>query len=189
LDNLPLVVPIRRSDQENAVVYQHGFHVGLKGQYAGVSSWFIKSVLIIIIDCWLALTKAIYLSVERRSKTFYPQSLNIYCQISQRFSVRFSQDCWVWSQTIQVILYDSMLLTVSEIIVCFLILRLGYFNESSVKHQYDGEWKNENMRLTTCDPHARRAVTSSDSPQVIEDKKDVIFTYDVAFEVKSYTIL
>ncbi|KAJ6925186.1 transmembrane 9 superfamily member 10-like [Populus alba x Populus x berolinensis] len=37
LDNLQLVVPFRRSDQENAVVYQHGFHVGLKGQYAGES--------------------------------------------------------------------------------------------------------------------------------------------------------
>ncbi|KAL0010642.1 hypothetical protein SO802_005750 [Lithocarpus litseifolius] len=35
LDNLPLVVPIRRPDQENSIVYQHGFHVGLRGQYAG----------------------------------------------------------------------------------------------------------------------------------------------------------
>ncbi|PPD79233.1 hypothetical protein GOBAR_DD23849 [Gossypium barbadense] len=35
LDNLPLVVPIRRPDQENAVVYQYGYHVGLRGQYAG----------------------------------------------------------------------------------------------------------------------------------------------------------
>ncbi|KAG4141839.1 hypothetical protein ERO13_D06G098400v2 [Gossypium hirsutum] len=35
LDNLPLVVPVRRFDQENGVVYQHGFHVGLKGRYAG----------------------------------------------------------------------------------------------------------------------------------------------------------
>lgn len=51
LDNLPLVVPIPRFDQENAVVYQHGFQVGLKGQYAGVSSCSIKSVLIIIIEC------------------------------------------------------------------------------------------------------------------------------------------
>lgn len=42
LDNLPLVVPIRRPDQENAIVYQQGFHVGLRGQYAGVSihCWF-----------------------------------------------------------------------------------------------------------------------------------------------------
>ncbi|KAK4747074.1 hypothetical protein SAY87_026111 [Trapa incisa] len=35
LDNLPLVVPIRRQDQESHVIYQHGFHVGLKGQYSG----------------------------------------------------------------------------------------------------------------------------------------------------------
>ncbi|KAF2317032.1 hypothetical protein GH714_010827 [Hevea brasiliensis] len=35
LDNLPLVFPIPRLDQENSIVYQHGFHVGLRGQYAG----------------------------------------------------------------------------------------------------------------------------------------------------------
>ncbi|OIV96455.1 hypothetical protein TanjilG_07847 [Lupinus angustifolius] len=34
LDNLPLVVPIKRSDQD-LTVYQLGFHVGLKGQYSG----------------------------------------------------------------------------------------------------------------------------------------------------------
>jgi hypothetical protein len=36
LDNLPLVVPIARQDK-SAVVYQGGYHVGVKGQYAGVS--------------------------------------------------------------------------------------------------------------------------------------------------------
>lgn len=36
LDNLPLVVPVQRPDQDNVVVYQHGFHVGLKGIFAGV---------------------------------------------------------------------------------------------------------------------------------------------------------
>lgn len=36
LDNLPLVVPVQRPDQDNVVVYQHGFHVGLKGIFVGV---------------------------------------------------------------------------------------------------------------------------------------------------------
>ncbi|KAK8991741.1 hypothetical protein V6N11_062737 [Hibiscus sabdariffa] len=35
LDNLPLVVPIRRLDRVPNIVYQLGYHVGLKGQYAG----------------------------------------------------------------------------------------------------------------------------------------------------------
>ncbi|KAH7574042.1 hypothetical protein JRO89_XS03G0243700 [Xanthoceras sorbifolium] len=35
LDNLPLVVPIKRLDQESPTVYQLGYHVGLKGQYTG----------------------------------------------------------------------------------------------------------------------------------------------------------
>lgn len=36
LDNLPLVVPIARPDRDD-VVFQGGYHVGVKGQYAGVS--------------------------------------------------------------------------------------------------------------------------------------------------------
>ncbi|KAI4376207.1 hypothetical protein MLD38_013994 [Melastoma candidum] len=35
LDNLPLVVPVRRSEQDPTPVYQLGYHVGLKGQYSG----------------------------------------------------------------------------------------------------------------------------------------------------------
>jgi hypothetical protein len=35
LDNLPLVVRIKRLDQEGPIVYQHGVHVGIKGQYLG----------------------------------------------------------------------------------------------------------------------------------------------------------
>ncbi|KAG4112884.1 hypothetical protein ERO13_D13G189940v2 [Gossypium hirsutum] len=50
----------------------------------------------------------------------------------------------------------------------------------SVKHEYEGEW-NTKTRLTTCDPHAKRAVTSSESPQEVEEK-EIIFTYDVEFQ-------
>ncbi|XP_051204160.1 transmembrane 9 superfamily member 10 [Lolium perenne] len=35
LDNLPLVVPIKRMDKDAPTVYQHGVHVGIKGQYSG----------------------------------------------------------------------------------------------------------------------------------------------------------
>ncbi|KAK9149845.1 hypothetical protein Scep_008602 [Stephania cephalantha] len=35
LDNLPLVLPIRRQDQESSYVYQHGFPVGYKRHIAG----------------------------------------------------------------------------------------------------------------------------------------------------------
>uniref|UniRef100_A0ACD5XZ53 Uncharacterized protein n=1 Tax=Avena sativa TaxID=4498 RepID=A0ACD5XZ53_AVESA len=34
LDNLPLVVPVTRQDK-NTIAYQGGYHVGVKGQYAG----------------------------------------------------------------------------------------------------------------------------------------------------------
>ncbi|CAM8969451.1 unnamed protein product [Rhodiola kirilowii] len=51
----------------------------------------------------------------------------------------------------------------------------------SVKHEYDGSW-NEMTRLTTCDPHAKRFVINSNNPQEVEDKKEIIFTYDVDFQ-------
>lgn len=63
------------------------------------------------------------------------------------------------------------------------MLRSILFYEFSVKHEFEGEWKNENTRLTTCDPHAKRLVTNSETPQEVEDKKDIIFTYDVEFQV------
>lgn len=40
LDNLPLVVPYKRDDTDS-LIYQHGFDVGYKLQYTGVSNIFL----------------------------------------------------------------------------------------------------------------------------------------------------
>lgn len=53
----------------------------------------------------------------------------------------------------------------------------------SVKHEYDGDWKGNSTRLKTCDPHARRLIVDSDSPQEVEANKEIIFSYDISFEV------
>lgn len=58
------------------------------------------------------------------------------------------------------------------------------FYLSSIKHEYEGQWS-KNTRLTTCDPHAKHMVSNSNTPQEVEDKQDIIFTYDVNFEVKT----
>ncbi|KAK7826134.1 transmembrane 9 superfamily member 7 [Quercus suber] len=123
LDNLPLVVPIRRPDQENSIVYQHGFHVGLRGQYAG----------------------------SKEEKHFIHNHLT--------FTVKIHKD------------------PVTELsrIVGFEV------RPFSIRHVYDGQW-NEKTRLKTCDPHAKVLVTNSETPQEVEDKKEIIFTYDVNFE-------
>ena len=63
-----------------------------------------------------------------------------------------------------------------------MLVHWNYSYEFSVKHEYEGDW-NENTRLTTCNPHAKKLVTSSETPQEVESKKEVIFTYDVEFEV------
>ncbi|KAL0330865.1 UNVERIFIED_CONTAM: Transmembrane 9 superfamily member 8 [Sesamum angustifolium] len=123
LDNLPLVVPIPRSEQEGPPIYQLGFHVGLRGQYAG----------------------------SKDEKYFLHNHLS--------FTVKYHKDE----------------LTDSARIVGFEV------TPYSVKHEYDGEW-NANTRLTTCDPHAKSIVVSSNSPQEVEDKQEIIFTYDIAYQ-------
>lgn len=74
--------------------------------------------------------------------------------------------------------------TESSLLLKLHINWLIYISCFSVKHEYDGTW-NENDHLTTCDPHAKRTVSSSNSPQEVEDKQEVIFTYDVVYQVMS----
>lgn len=124
LDNLPLVVPVRRMDQESSFLYQHGYLVGLKGIYAG----------------------------SKDEKYFINNHL--------AFTVKYHKD----------------LQTDSARIVGFEV------KPFSVKHEYEGVWNDKKTRLITCDPHAKRTVTNSESPQEVEDKKEIIFTYDVEFE-------
>ncbi|CAA2965677.1 transmembrane 9 superfamily member 9-like [Olea europaea subsp. europaea] len=122
LDNLPLVEPYKRGDMDS-VVYQHGFSIGLTGQYAG----------------------------KKEQKYFINNHLT--------FTVKFHKD----EQT------DAARIVGFEV------------KPFSVRHEYEGKW-DDKTRLTTCDPHAKRTVTSSDSPQEVEDKKEIIFTYDVEFK-------
>ncbi|XP_022853149.1 transmembrane 9 superfamily member 8-like, partial [Olea europaea var. sylvestris] len=123
LDNLPLVVPIPRKEQDSPPVYQLGFHVGLKGKYSG----------------------------SKDEKYFLHNHLS--------FTVKYHKDQQ----------------TEAARIVGFEVVPF------SVKHEYEGQWS-EDTHLVTCDPHAKRMVSSSNSPQEVEDKQEAIFTYDVAFE-------
>ena len=64
-----------------------------------------------------------------------------------------------------------------------------FFLKSSVNHKYEGKWNNKNTRLSTCDPHARKAVFDSENPQEVGDEKEIVFTYDVEFQVSSFAVL
>ncbi|CAA3007130.1 transmembrane 9 superfamily member 9-like [Olea europaea subsp. europaea] len=119
LDNLPLVEPYKRNDIDS-VVSQHGFHVGLIGQYAG----------------------------KREQKYFINNHMT--------FTVKFHKD----EPT------DAARIVGFEV------------KPFSARHEYEGKW-DDKKRLTTCDPHAKHSVTSSDSPHEVEDEKEIIFTYDV----------
>lgn len=122
LDNLPLVKPIKRPGQDS-IYYQQGYHIGIKGQYAG----------------------------SKEEKQFINNHLV--------FTVKYHKD--TQSEAARIVGFEV--------------------TPYSVKHEYEGDWNN-NARLTTCDPHAKRTVTNSDTPQVVEDKKEIIFTYDVEFQ-------
>ncbi|XP_050216701.1 transmembrane 9 superfamily member 8-like [Mercurialis annua] len=124
LDNLPLVVPRQRLDQELPTVYQLGYHVGLKGQYSG----------------------------SKEEKYFIHNHL--------AFTVKYHRD----------------LQTGSARIVGFEVKPL------SVKHEYEGKWNDAKTRLTTCDASAKHLVVNSNTPQEVEENKEVIFTYDVEFQ-------
>ncbi|KAL9270395.1 Transmembrane 9 superfamily member 8-like protein [Drosera capensis] len=123
LDNLPLVVPIQRLDQQAPPVYQLGYHVGVKGQYAGI----------------------------KNDKYFIHNHLS--------FVVKYHRDTQM----------DSARIVGFEV------------KPFSVKHAYEGQWS-EKTRLTSCDPHAKLTITSSNNPQEVEDKQEIIFTYDVNFQ-------
>ncbi len=123
LDNLPLVVPTKRLDQESPPLYQLGFHVGLKAQYAG----------------------------SKEEKYFIHNHL--------LFTVKFHKDM----QT------DSARIVGFEV------------RPFSVKHEYEGEWDGK-RRLLTCDPHTKRTVINSNSPQEVEAGQEIVFTYDVEYQ-------
>ncbi|XP_028807134.1 transmembrane 9 superfamily member 8 [Neltuma alba] len=123
LDNLPLVVPLKRIDLDSTV-YQLGFHVGLKGQYTG----------------------------SKEEKYFIHNHL--------AFTVKYHKD----SQT------ESARIVGFEV------------KPFSVKHEFEGKWDEKKTRLTTCDPHTKRTVVNSNTPQEVEENKEIIFTYDVEFQ-------
>lgn len=72
-------MPIRRLDQESSIVYQHGFHVGLKGQYAGVSTRRMRIIPPIAADFILFfMSKAGVLIVSFLSMLFADQGGEIF---------------------------------------------------------------------------------------------------------------
>ena len=56
--------------------------------------------------------------------------------------------------------------------------------QSSVKHEYKGTWKERNTRLSTCEPKWKAMVLNSDGPQEVEEGKEIIYTYNVDYQVR-----
>ena len=54
----------------------------------------------------------------------------------------------------------------------------------SVQHKYDGSWNEDKPALSTCNPGSMKYVSDKDDPQEMKEGKEVIFTYDVVYEVR-----
>lgn len=54
----------------------------------------------------------------------------------------------------------------------------------SVQHKYDGSWNEDKPGLSTCNPGSMKYVSDKDDPQEMKEGKEVIFTYDVVYEVR-----
>eukprot|EP01018_Ginkgo_biloba_P021539 Gb_26109 [translate_table: standard] len=52
----------------------------------------------------------------------------------------------------------------------------------SVRHEYEQPWDDEKPRLITCNANTKRYVSGTDTPQEVEEDKELIFTYDVSFK-------
>lgn len=55
----------------------------------------------------------------------------------------------------------------------------------SLKHEFDGDWKGNATRLKTCNTQSEHLIVNSDGPEEVKENKEIIFTYDVNFEVVS----
>lgn len=54
----------------------------------------------------------------------------------------------------------------------------------SINHEYK-EWDEKNPQVTTCNEKTKDLVPGSSVPQEVDADKDVVFTYDVSFQVFS----
>ena len=53
-----------------------------------------------------------------------------------------------------------------------------------MRHKYEEPWDKNKPRFTTCNPNAKVYVTNSMSPQEVSEGQEIVFTYDVEFEVQ-----
>lgn len=89
LDNLPLVVPMTRLEKDSPVIYQHGYFVGRKVQYAGVRPFFF-----IIIIYYLFIYQVLYIAClgnwkEKKKKEWnFVKSLDVMGILSRSFCIK-----------------------------------------------------------------------------------------------------
>lgn len=58
---------------------------------------------------------------------------------------------------------------------------MSFAFSNSVRHEYN-DWDDKNPRLLTCNP-STRLTPNAHRPQEVADDTNVVFTYDVTFQV------
>lgn len=85
LDNLPLVVPIKRLDQVAPMVYQLGFYVGAKGQPTGVNTSDSQKIHILSASYEICINEMHFMFLQNKDVKYY-----IHNHLS--FLVRYHKD-------------------------------------------------------------------------------------------------
>lgn len=63
-----------------------------------------------------------------------------------------------------------------------IFIYIFFYFINSIKHQYS-KWDEKNPKVTTCNPDTKITPVSHTHQEVAKDT-DVVFTYDVSFEVR-----
>lgn len=63
---------------------------------------------------------------------------------------------------------------------------VSFLSLDSVLHEYK-EWDEKDPQLTTCNKDTKNLIQSNTVPQEVEEGKEIVFTYDVAFKVAYFT--
>jgi transmembrane 9 superfamily protein 2/4 len=54
----------------------------------------------------------------------------------------------------------------------------------SVKHEYEKPFQPENPQITTCNEATKQFAANLQMPQEVNESDEILFTYDVKFQVK-----
>ncbi len=164
LDNLPVaMVKMRKDDRTNTLIktYERGYPVGFKASLE-------------VRGCWRERHALCLIRMPCRRKCLMHRLIASPCSEQGQSDVKF----FLHNHLRYTILYHKDSQTDLARIVGFEV------EPFSAKHTYEGVWDKSSPVLDTCNPGRMIYVTHNLPPQPVAEGNEVIFSYDVRFQVK-----